>query len=141
MEGIKGISPVSHGKTVRTFRHLVDLTVEDVAEHMHITPEELSKLEEQHEWTEENLQKAADALGIPVEILKDFDPQTTVNNIVTNNGTVTDSSSMNNVNGTNEIRNYMHDTEKIMEIYDDLVLALKYNIRQLEKEIEELKNK
>ncbi|HCO68137.1 MAG TPA: hypothetical protein DIT04_10350 [Dysgonomonas sp.] len=133
MDNITEANPqVNHGKTVRSFRHIEDLSQKELSAKMGISQKTLYKLEQEAIWSEEYLQKATKALEVPVEVLKNYDHQATVNNIISNNTFTSDNNSSSINSGPVTYNNTL---DKVVDVYDRMMNELRGRIAQLEKQI------
>jgi transcriptional regulator with XRE-family HTH domain len=73
--------PVSIGKNIEKFRRMRGMKQEALAESLGISRQTLSKLEQSDEIEKEKLEQIANALGVPVEALENYNDDNVVINI------------------------------------------------------------
>lgn len=130
---------VHHGNNVRLARTWKKVTQDDLADRLNIYQSEVSKLENQEEIEENTLEKISKALNVPVDFLKEFDPETVINTYNQYESKIEVNSSENSKDnilqqGEQNITNYNYPLDKVTELYERL-------LKEKEQQIEELKSK
>jgi len=135
---------IHQGRGVQFFREYENIPVEQLADSLEITPDELLQLEEEPIWEDKVLRKAAKALDRPFGLLQYWnpaiyenrEPKTVINN------TFNDESTMSGANTTNGGDNIVINTfDKVVDSYREQISDLKEMIAGLKNEIEEMKKK
>jgi len=145
MEALKEKSPVHHGKGIRHARKLLRISTPKLAGKLDVSEERLLEMEEEAKWTQENLQKAADAMELEVGWFthphgwnEEDSPVTIINETTFNDES---GKYANNITGKdNEITNNYHTLDKVVDIFHKIMNEHEETINLLRKEIEELKN-
>ena len=141
---------VHQGRNIRFFRNAKDMKQEDFAERIGMTQPFVVKIEKQSIIDETMLAKCADALGISVEMIKEFEPEKMFNGFTCNidkiqNNTGAISISKEGSPPTNNTNNYpiekiMELNQKNAELYERLLQAEKEKVAFLEKMLAEKNN-
>jgi len=151
MEALKEKSLVHHGKGIRHARKLLRISTQKLADQLDVSEERLLEMEEEAKWTDENLQKAADAMDLEVGWFthphgwnEEDSPVTIINNENTYNDTFNDESGKYANNGGSEVNNgdvtHNYQTlDKVVDVFYKIINDHEETIQLLRKEIEELK--
>lgn len=125
------------GYNAKRIREILGLKQEDLAERLGLSQRSVSKLEATAILKDEQLEAIAKALNVPVEAIKNFSEDKTLNVIV---NTMQDNSTINNYPTIN------HPIEKIVQLYDEkvklyerLLETEKDKVRLLEEVLKERK--
>jgi transcriptional regulator with XRE-family HTH domain len=135
---------VHQGRAVKRIREILQVKQETLASELGISQQSVSLLETKETIDPETLEQIAKTLKVPVDAIKNFDEETTVN-IISN--TFTDfkdnASGINaNCNFTfNPIDKWMEAMEEIKRLNADLIKEKDEKIALLEKILEEKKKK
>jgi len=103
----------NHGRKLRRMREILGVQQENLAADMGISQTSLHRLEQKDSIEDEILQKAADALKIPIEAIKNFSEEATINFVA---NTFSGSYS----NGYVYICN-VNPLDKIIELYERII--------------------
>lgn len=140
-------SAIHHGRGVTFFRKHDGLTIEQLAKEMGITSFELETLEQEPQWEDQVLHKAAMALDRPYDVLRTFEPALFEKPgpvVINNSNTFNDESKMETEGNTGGVVNgdiNITTMDKIVDLYDSTIKELKQTIARLESEIDQLKKK
>lgn len=118
---------VHQGHNMKRWRRVMGVTQIDIADYLNITQQAVSKMEEKEEIEPEMLEKVAEIIKIPADIIRDKEPETLLTSM-TNTFTLTDTSHGNNLgNGRDGITHYynctFHPLDKVTELYERLLEA------------------
>jgi len=114
------------GRNIRKIREYMGIKQEAIALDLGITQREVSKIEQQEEVEEEVLTKIAKSIGVPVELIKNFDLERAFYNINNyNNNTFEE--------GSTAIGHQFNPIEKIVELYERLLTSEREKIEILTK--------
>lgn len=102
------------GQNVQRVRMYFGVKQEALAANLGINQQEISRIEQQDKIEEETLSQIADALGTCPEVIKDFDVESTINNINNIGDDTFEQSSP-------SITQQFHLLEKIIELYERLL--------------------
>lgn len=112
------------GQNIRKIRLLRGMKQETFAKEMGIAQQNISKMENKKEISEEQLQKVSEVLKASVEAIKDFDDNAIINNNIWNE----------------QVNNYnIHPIEKVVEIFKNIIVSKDEEIESKDSEIESLK--
>ncbi len=120
---------VHHGRNVKRFREMMGIKQAAFAEKLEMKQQILSRLEAKEKLDDDILNKIAKALNVPVDIIKNFMEEGTVN-IISN---CFDNSMLNAVNH-NCIFNPL---DKVVELYERIVKEKEEQIAIFEKLLKE----
>ncbi len=136
---------IHHGRNVKIARTCENVTQEDLAFRMDTSQSKISALELQKIIDDDTLNKVAAALEVPVNFLKNFQPEDAVKSYnVTNNETYemtqtnSDSASGNCIVQQKVVEkqeNIYYPLEKITELYDKLLQEKDKQIDKFEKQL------
>lgn len=101
---------VHHGRNIKRLREMLGIKQEILATEMDITQAAVSKLENKEQIEEETLEKVAKVLRIPVEAIKKFNDEGTLN-LVAN--------TFNSYDTSNGLTINFNPIEKILELYNE----------------------
>ena len=110
---------VHHGRNIRFFRNAKDIKQEDFADRIGMTQPFVVKIEKQSIIDEAMLLKCANALGISVEMIKEFDPEKMFNGFTYNIDKIENSNAIFSISkddSTLSPTNHYYPIEKIMEL-------------------------
>lgn len=142
-EPIKGNICKHQGRNIAKWREILGLTQEQLAERMNLTQNRISILENKESIPESTLTEIANALGVPVELIKEYDHNTNICNYityVTNNNT-------NNVSDVKEggvgvVNSQINNPiEKITELYERMLVDKNDYIQKLENRLNSFEEK
>ena len=139
---------VHQGRNIRFFRNAKDMKQEDFAERIGMTQPFVVKIEKQSIIDELMLAKCANALGISVEMIKEFDPEKMFDNFTYNIDKIENSNGSfsffskegSPVNYYCPIEKIMELNQKISDLYERMLQSEKEKVAFLEKMLAE-KNK
>jgi transcriptional regulator with XRE-family HTH domain len=120
--------PSHIGRKISRIRELRGMKQEALAQALGVSQQTISNIENSEEVEEKTLVKVAEVLGVSVEGLKNFNEETILN-IISNNFTSNDSSTLNAIN----VQPTFNTIDKIVELYERLVQAEKEKVEYLEK--------
>lgn len=124
------------GENIRLLRRLRGFNQRDLSEKMHVTQQTLSEIENSEEVSDEQLEKVAEALGIPAEVIRDYNHEDTINFIITNNEISGQGSSI-DINNQHET-NITNPLDKVTELYERLLSEQKERYEQLKKQLDDV---
>jgi transcriptional regulator with XRE-family HTH domain len=119
---------VHHGRNIRRLREILNIKQDTVAVELNISQQAMSKLEQKDMIDDEVLEKVSKVLGIPVNVVKNFNEESAVN-IIAN--TFNDSSSSVVYKPT------FNPIEKIAKLYERLLQSEQERTAWLEKMLRE----
>ncbi len=150
---------IDQGKNIRLARHWKGIKQDDLAYRLNMAQSQISLLETQDEIDEDMLERIALALDVPVDFLKNFEPEKAMKTL-----TFTNQEAINATDNTNSqivqegeqennnTYNTYHPLDKVSELYERIVelkvqlsnaeiknTLLQREIKNLRKEIESLK--
>ena len=115
---------VHHGRNIRRLREILNVKQDTIAAELKISQQAMSKLEQKEMIDDDILQRVSKVLGIPVNVVKNFNDESAVN-IIAN--TFNDSSSSVGYSYT------FNPIEKITELYERLLKSEQEKNACLEK--------
>lgn len=118
------------GRKIERIRTLKGVKQETLAAQIGLSQGTLSKMEQSATIDEDKLKLIADALEVSVDAIKNFNEESLINNIQNNY----DSSVINS-----QINYQFNSVEKIVELYERLLVAERKRNEALEAEIKQLK--
>ena len=121
---------IHQGRNVKRFREMLGIKQEGLALELgdEWNQRKISLLEQKEEIDDNLLEQVAKVLKVPVEAIKNFDTEQAIHNI-------------NNNFHDNAVQNQINPLEKIIEIYEEKIVALYERMLQTEKEKTELLQK
>lgn len=108
------------GRKISKVRELLGVKQYEMAKHFNITQQAYSKWEQSESLEDSLFNEICIKLGVESEFIKNFNDESILQNL--------------NDNCTNVINNQINPLEKIVELYEKIII-------QKDKEIEELKNR
>ena len=132
---------IHQGQNVKIFRNMRNMKQEEFAKQIGVKQSVVTKLERQSIIEETMLSKCAEVLGIPVDVLKEFELEKMLDSFIYNIDKIQDSNGwmFSSKDGTANTNHY-YPIEKIMELqhkntelYERLLQAEKEKIALLEK--------
>ena len=129
---------VHHGRNIKRLRDILGVKQEAIATELDITQQSVSKLETKELIEDELLDKIAAILHVPVDAIKNFNEEATVNFIA---NTFQEGSIGNTNYGTNNIQCSFNPIDKIVELYDQIVKTEREKSELLERTLEKLAGK
>jgi len=115
------------GRKISRIRELRDMKQETLAAALGISQQAVSNIENSETVEENTLSKIAEALGVSVEGIKNFNEETVLN-IISNTFTSNDSSTINAIN----VQPTFNPLNKVVELYERLLQAEKDKVEFLE---------
>ncbi len=131
MDRIKYESNTHHGNNIKRLRRILDLERQELANKMGINQRTLFDIENKEKLEDKTLEKAAQALGIPVEMIKKLENDG-VYNIITNNTFNITGEQAAGVNA-NPCFTMTYPIEKIIEAFSCLLREKENKIEELQK--------
>jgi len=151
MEAIHEKKNINHGMNTRLARTWKKVTQDDLAYRMGMNQSEVSLLEGEKVIKDETLEKIARALDVPVDFLKEFEPEAAIYNYNFNNQpdavkviaeeNAKDAVLQGQGEQNNNITNHYYPIDDIKFLYDKLLAEKDKQIEHLEKEIATIKEK
>lgn len=123
--------PIHQGRNVRHFRELRGIKQEGFAAELHMSQQNLSRIEQSPDLDDQTLELLANALGINTETLRHFDPDSAINLINNIHDNKFDNSSI------AMIYQQFNPLEKIIELYERL-LKKERELIQLEDQLKKM---
>lgn len=120
--------PKHIGRNISRIRELRDMKQEALAQALGTNQQTVSVIENSETIDDEKLEKIAKALGVTVEAIKNYNDETLLN-IINNTFNSNDNSTMNAIN----IQPTFNPLDKVVELYERLVLAEKEKVEYLER--------
>ncbi|HRE77357.1 MAG TPA: helix-turn-helix transcriptional regulator [Flavobacterium sp.] len=120
--------PKHIGRNISRIRELRGMKQEALAIAIGVSQQTISNIENSEVVEDEKLQKIAEALNVSAEAIKNFS-EDSILNIVSNNFTSNDTSTLNAIN----IQPTFNPLDKVVELYERLVQAEKDKVAYLEK--------
>lgn len=124
--------PKHIGRNISRIRELRGLKQEALAQAIGVSQQSISNIEASETVDEEKLNAIAEILGVSVEAIKNYSDETVLN-VINNNFTSHDSSTLNAIN----IQPNFNPLDKVVELYERLVQAEKDKVEYLEKLLKE----
>jgi transcriptional regulator with XRE-family HTH domain len=120
--------PKHIGRNISRIRELRGMKQEALAIAIGISQQSISNIEGSEIVDDEKLQKIAEVLGVSAEAIKNYSDETVLN-VINNTFSSHDNSTINAVN----VQPNFNPLDKVIELYERLVLAEKEKIEYLEK--------
>ncbi|MDN3671612.1 helix-turn-helix transcriptional regulator [Flavobacterium branchiarum] len=120
--------PKHIGRNISRIRELRGMKQEALAIAIGTTQQSVSNIEASEVVDDEKLQTIAEALGVSAEAIKNYSDEAVLN-VVNNNFTSHDNSIVNTIN----TQSNFNPLDKVVELYERLVLAEKDKVEYLEK--------
>ncbi len=124
---------IHEGRNIRHFRELRGIKQESFATELHMSQQNLSRIEQSDTLDDQTLVQIATALGINPETLRNFDPDAAINLINNIHDNQFDNSS------TAMIYQQFNPLEKISELYERL-LQKEHEVLRLEDQLRKLRD-
>ncbi len=132
-----GTKPKHLGRNISRIRELRDMKQEALAMAVGVTQQTISHMENSATVDEDKLEKIAEALGVSVEAIKNFNDDNLISYFNTFNEVVSNSHFGNNNNCTfNPLDKLMESHEENKQLYERLLQAEKEKNEYLEKLLE-----
>ncbi|RAJ31154.1 helix-turn-helix domain-containing protein [Pedobacter cryoconitis] len=129
------IPKVKHiGRNIAKIREFKGIKQEALAIDLGLSQQAISKLENEENISDERLKQIADALGVSLDIIKNFDEERVIyhiNNVQNNN--VTDSTFENGSALNGQFNNQFNPIEKLSELYERLLESEREKIELIKK--------
>ena len=138
---------VHHGRNIRIVRTSQNVTQEDLAFRLNLSQSKVSALELDEVIEDAVLDRFATALNVPVNFLKNFEPEEVINsyNVYENEITMTQAeNSQGDINVQKIIEkeeNIYNPIDKVSELYERLLKEKDKQIDELKKEVERFSKK
>lgn len=138
---------VHHGRNIRIVRTSQNVTQEDLAFRLNLSQSKVSALELDEVIEDAVLDKFATALNVPVNFLKNFEPEEVIKSFTVTDNTFNNTPSENSkeviTQGIIEEQNntYTYPIDKVSELYERLLKEKDKQIDELKKEVEKLRKK
>ncbi|MCV9932430.1 helix-turn-helix domain-containing protein [Flavobacterium sp. LS1R47] len=116
------------GRNISRIRELRGMKQEALAIAIGISQQSISNIEGSEIVDDEKLQKIAEVLGVSAEAIKNYSDETVLN-IINNTFSSHDNSTINAIN----VQPNFNPLDKVVELYERLVLAEKEKVEYLEK--------
>lgn len=123
------------GENIRDIRKVLGMNQRDLCEKMKVAQQTVSMMENSEEVDEELLKKAAEALGVPVEVIKTYDHDDTINYIVSNNTVSSENGNAAALLIDNTNINNNNPLDKIVELYEKLIAQQKEDYTDLKNQL------
>ncbi len=117
------------GKKLMQMRELLGIKQDTVAERLGISQQAISRIEQKENVDEATITRAAKALGVSVESIKNLDDKATVYNIVANQGLA----GINYESTFNLLEKWIHSLEEIKKLYEELLKSEREKVTLLQK--------
>ncbi|MBX7226409.1 MAG: helix-turn-helix domain-containing protein [Chitinophagales bacterium] len=114
------------GKKIMKLRELRGIKQEDLAQHLNISQQAVSKLEGKEDIDAHTLEKIAERLGFTVDAIKEFNPDAIIQHVQQQSG------NLGNVIGYN-----INPLDKIVELYEQLLKAKEREIESLKQQLQD----
>lgn len=134
--------PAIHlGRKIMQMRELLRITQDTVAEKMGISQQSVSRIEQTEDVDDDTLERAARALGVSAEAIKNLDEQATVYNIVTNQGhsQMVGAHNYNHSCTFNPFDKWTEALKKNDQLYEALLASEREKVAMLQKFLDEKK--
>jgi len=147
MEEIKNKKKVHQGNNVRLGRAWKNMTQETLAEKLQMYQKDVSALEYKETIDDEILNRIAEAMDIPVDFFKEFQPEAAIKSFSQNNDINISDEATSTVNSNQadsqqiEQNNNYFPLDKVAEVFAKLFEEKEKQIEDLRKELEEVKSK
>lgn len=120
-----------HGRVIRDMRELLNLTQEGLGSQVNMSQKQISRLESREQIDEQILATIALALKIPVEILKNYNPEDRIKSLIQNNDNI-NITNCHNINAEEQTQRFEYDNdpnllnmfERMMKCKDDKIEEL-----------------
>jgi len=138
------------GENIRQIRKTMGMNQKDLAEKIQVSHQTLSQIENSEEVSPEQLDQVAKALGVPVELILEYDHEDTINYIIS--GNTFNNGNSDTASGDNKLEleieqddqsttNIYNPIEKITEIYEKMLKDQMEILEKYRKQVEELMHK
>ncbi|MDR2953881.1 MAG: helix-turn-helix domain-containing protein [Prevotella sp.] len=134
-EKAKGKICTHHGENIGRFRRMHGWKQEDLAAKMGLSQTQVSKYELSEEIDDAMLAKFSEALGVPVQMLKECDHEETINKFITYINHIGDGGIVHQP----QEQTINNPLEALFKMHDETVQLLKDQITDLKAEIELLR--
>lgn len=125
------------GNNISQLRRMRGMNQHDLATEMKVKQQTLSIIENSEEVDDETLERVAKALGIPAEVIRNYDHETTINNIA-NNNTISGENSNNAVFTEEQVTTINNPLDKVTELYERLLSEQKEKYEELKKQLNDI---
>ncbi len=124
------------GKNVKRLREILGIKQDRLAIELNMTQQNISAMEARETIEPELLERISQVLNVPVEAIKNYNDEATMNFVTQN---FSDHAVSHNVYGTNNYHSDPADRQKIVELYESLLKTEREKVELLEKQLAEKK--
>lgn len=117
------------GNNVRKLRSVLGLSQSDLADKMKMPASQLCKLEQQRHIDDEMLDKIAEAMGVSVDTIKNYNHEATINFIISNNTFSGEDNKIAFGTSSHNDHRTINPLEKVSELYEQIIKEKEQNIR------------
>jgi transcriptional regulator with XRE-family HTH domain len=122
------MSDFHHGHNIRRLRDMLGIKQQVIAESINMSQQNFSKLEQKQIIDDVTLEKVAEIMKIPSEVIKNFNEDGVINII---------SSTLHDNSGSVMYNPTFNSVEKIVELYEKLIITKDEQIALLQKMLKE----
>lgn len=126
-----------HGQNIAKFRALLGINQEELGKKMNMSQAQISKYEQMEIIDDVTLGKFSAALGVPIQVLKSYDHEGTVNKFFTYINTVNDGGTVTNTTDVNHV--IINPLDAVMQLHKEVITLMEEKVAKLEAENEQLK--
>jgi len=122
------MSNLHHGRNIRQLRDMLGIKQQVIAESINMSQQNFSKLEQKEIIDDATIEKVAEIMKIPSEVIKNFNEDGVINII---------SSTLHDNSGSVMYNPTFNSVEKIVELYEKLIVTKDDQIALLQKMLKE----
>lgn len=116
------------GNNIRKLRSVLGLSQSDLADKMKMPASQLCKLEQQRNLDDEMLDKIAEAMGVSVDTIKNYNHEATINFIISHNTFSGEDNKIAFGTCSNHDNRTINPLEKVSELYEQIIKEKEKNI-------------
>lgn len=128
------MSKPHEGNNVKRLREILGIKQETLASGLNMTQQNVSAVETRETIEPELLERISKILNVPVEAIKNYNDEATMNFVTQN---FSDHAVSHNVYGTNNYHSDPADRQKIIDLYESLLKTEREKVELLEKQLGE----
>jgi transcriptional regulator with XRE-family HTH domain len=122
-----------HGRNVKRLREIMGIKQEALAAELGINQQKMSFLEQKETIEDEQMEEIAKALKVPLEVVKNFDEQKTINNISCSFSDNSVNNNAINIQHINPVDKWLEAIEENKKLYEQLLKSEREKVALLEK--------
>ncbi|MDB5222150.1 MAG: transcriptional regulator [Chitinophagaceae bacterium] len=123
---------IHEGRNVKRIREMLGIKQDVLANDLGLSQQAISQLEQKEALDKDMLEKISALLKVPVEAIKNFDEERTINIIASNNNGKDNSSAVNFQCTFNPLEKLMETVEENKKLYERLLQSEKEKVEMLQ---------